>query len=420
MIRRYLKDKILYSLKYFPVVFLTGARQVGKSTLAQEIVSKSWRARYVTLDERAILDAALRDPDGLASSFPPPVIFDEVQRAPDLLRAIKRIVDRDRKPGQFLLTGSANILTLSKVAETLAGRTCVHTLYPFSWPEIKERPKPDILKQLFKAKNAQELLAKLNVTSVMDMRAEIKKEILSGGYPVPALMDSARSRWEWFSAYKQTYLERDIISLKAIENLPDFNRLLTLAALRTGRLLNLSDFSREVGLPFTTLRRYMNMLEVTYQIFLLPPYYAHPAKRLIKMPKIFFNDTGMACYLMGTDDWSLLEKQGQTGALVETWVASELKKLISFEKETYNLSFWRTYTGQEIDFIIEKANKVIALEVKWGFNIGDEVMKNFEYCATALREKFHLGVVIYGGTEVVPLSRKIVALPFPVFFGLYK
>jgi predicted AAA+ superfamily ATPase len=400
------------------VVLLTGARQVGKSTLAQGLIGPSWHALYLTLDDRAVLDAALRDPDGFISGQPTPVVIDEVQRAPDVMRAIKRMVDRQRKPGQYLLTGSANIMTLSSVSETLAGRVALHTLYPFCWPEFLEKPPPKILKDLFEVRTSKELLKRLPKPSESDYSTQIVERMLAGGYPPPALMTSDQARGQWFSSYRQTYLERDLLNIKSIENLPDFNRLLSLVAFRTGRLLNLSDLSREIGLPFTTLRRYMNLLEVTYQIFLLRPYYTHVGKRLIKTPKIYFSDTGMASHLMGADHWSVLERQGNSGTMVETWVASELLKLMSTSGNRLQLYFWRTQGGQEVDFLIEQGGELVGIEVKWGHRIDESDVIHLKRCAEDLKDKLHFSVILYRGTEIVPLSPKIVAIPFPVFFGI--
>ena len=173
MIRRYLQNQVLHSLKHFPVVLLTGARQVGKSTLAQELIGSSWKSTYVTLDDRTFLDAALIDPDGFINSTPTPVVIDEVQKAPDLMRAIKRKVDQDRKPGQYLLTGSANIMTLAIVSESLAGRVALHSLYPFCWPEFLERPVPNILDTIFEIKTSKDLIKRLPKRTVKDQRKEL-------------------------------------------------------------------------------------------------------------------------------------------------------------------------------------------------------------------------------------------------------
>jgi predicted AAA+ superfamily ATPase len=420
MIRRYLQKQIVDSLKHFPVVLLTGARQVGKSTLAQELTGPSWRALYLTLDDRAVLDAALSDPDGFVSGTPTPVVIDEVQKAPDLMRAIKKLVDRHRKPGQYLLTGSANIMTLATVSESLAGRVALNPLYPFCWPERLGKPVPRILNDLFEAETSKELIKRLPRASTKDYRDEIMEGILTGGYPVPALMSSDQARLRWFSSYRQTYLERDLLNIRSIANIPDFNRLLSLVAFRTGGLLNLSDLSRETGLPFTTLRRYMNVLEVTYQVFLLRPYFTNIGKRLVKTPKIYLTDTGMAAYLRGVEDWSVLEHQGQVGAIVETWVALELVKLLPVSDHRLQLHFWRTQAGHEVDFLLERGRKLVAIEVKWGHGIGDSDIANLKRCANDLKERLHFSVILYGGTEIVPFTHKIVAIPFPIFFGIEK
>jgi len=418
MIRRYLQETILQSLNHFPAVLLTGARQVGKSTLAQGLIETSWKANYFTLDDRITLDGALKDPDGFIESLPTPAVIDEVQRAPDLLRSIKRKIDRERRPGQYLLTGSANILRLSTVFETLAGRIALHTLHPFCWPELLEKPIPDILDYLFRGVDSKKLLKTYSKTYPKEYKSKLIERILRGGYPTPALMDSDHVRWQWFSSYRQTYLERDLLNIRSIEHLPDFNRLLSLVALRTARLLNLSDFSRETGLPFTTLRRYMNLLEVTYQIYFIRPYFSHPGKRLIKTPKLYFNDTGMACHLIGANDWKVLENQANVGPMVETWVASELLKLLSLKGDQFKLYFWRTQTGHEVDFLIEWAGRFIAIEVKWGHSIDESEIKNLKRLAEELKDKLLFTVVLYSGKELIPFNPKTVVMPFPTFFGI--
>lgn len=391
---------------------------MGKSTLAQALARSSWHATYFTLDDRTTLDSALRDPDGFVEAIPLPAVIDEVQRAPDLLRAIKISIDRNRTPGQFLLTGSANIMTLSAVSETLAGRIALHTLHPFSWPELLRKPFPGIITDLFSGTFSSKAMKRSSAPVSKEYRSRLIERIMRGGYPTPALMSSDGARQQWFSSYRQTYLERDLLNIRSIENLPDFNRLFALTALRTGRLLNLSDLSRETGLPFTTLRRYMNLLQVTYQIFLIPPYFSSLGKRLVKTPKLHFNDTGMACHLMGVQDWDLLERQGHAGALVETWVASELLKLLAVSNHSFRLSFWRTRTGQEVDLLIERGERVVAVEVKWGHRIDESDMKNLRQLEETLKEKLLFSVILYSGVETVPLNPKTLAMPFPVFFGI--
>jgi predicted AAA+ superfamily ATPase len=417
VVPRFLQEQILFSLRHFPAVLLTGARQVGKSTLASSLIGPSWKARYITLDDRAVLDAVLRDPDGFLAGLDPPLVLDEVQRAPDLLRAVKKTIDRNRVPGQFLLTGSANLMTLAGVAETLAGRVALHTLHPFTWAEIRQRPCPSTLKALFEARDVKTLQKQLPSKPQQNHRASLIENIVRGGFPPAAFAASDEVRTVWFSSYRQTYIEWDILSLKALEHLPDFSRLLSLAAFRTGRLLNLSDFARETGLPFTTLRRYMNILQTTYQVFLIQPYSGHPAKRLVKTPKLFFNDTGLACHLIGSSEWTDLDRMGQTGSLVETWVAAELTKLMSVTDPRFRLFFWRTRTGQEVDFIVERGSRVAAVEVKWSARIDDSAVRTLDRCVREIGDRAALSVILYSGDETVPLSSRMIAIPFAVFFG---
>ncbi len=420
MLKRYLHDEILRTLRRFPAILLTGARQVGKSTLAQQLISPSWNARYVTLDDRANLDAALRDPDGFVDALPAPIILDEVQRAPDVLLSIKRAIDRNRSPGSWLLTGSANIMTLSSVSDSLAGRIALKTLYPFSWPEIEGAPLPSVIPSLFSAASSRELIRSLPSEGKAECRALVEKRILSGGYPPAALMKGGTNRAEWFDSYLRTYVERDLLQIKSIEQIPDFNRLITLASFRTGGLLNMSDLSREIGLPYTTLRRYLNLLEVTYQVHLLPPYHANISKRLVKTPKLYSLDTGLACSIRAADDWPTLERQAGAGALVETWVAAELLKLLPLLDRRLRLYFWRTGNGEEVDFLVERGIDLIGIEVKWGARIVDRDVANLHACAEDLKGRLRMAVILYSGSQVVALSPRIVAMPFDVFFGITR
>lgn len=400
------------------MVLLVGARQVGKSTLVQSISGKRWSGRYLTLDDRTVLDAALTNPDGFIQEVGWPVILDEVQRAPDLLRAIKLVVDRNRQPGMFLLTGSANVLTLSKVSETLAGRVAVHELYPFSWSEIQQKRSPGTIEHLFTAGTVSELIRRLPKTSPPNRIKEIQTIILTGGFPTPLLMNSERARHTWFESYRQTYIERDLRDLAGIEHLPDFNRLMTTLALRTGQMLNLSELSRDVGLPFSTLRRYFHILTQTYQVFLVTPFSKNIGKRLVKTPKVYMYDTGLACHLSATDNWETLVRQNRAGAMLETWVASELRKIFSVGRWSMGLGYWRTRIGQEVDFLIECRGEVVGIEVKLGTGFRAGSLDGLRKCRETIGRQWRFGVLLHGGTETIGLDERTIAVPFGVFFGL--
>ncbi len=230
----------------------------------------------------------------------------------------------------------------------------IHELHPFSWAELRGTDIPSPLDDLFEVQNVRELQERWRERPVPpDQLTEIRRLILRGGYPVPALMEDDQVRGRWFASYRQTYLERDVRDLANLERMPEFNRLLALVALRTGQLLNMADLARDAGLPHSTLRRYLALLEETFQIFLLPPYFAHAGKRLVRTPKVYLTDTGLACHLMAAERWETLEKQGRAGAMAETWVAAELRKLLSVARPFCRVYFWRTHAGQEVDFLLE-------------------------------------------------------------------
>jgi hypothetical protein len=309
-------------------------------------------------------------------------------------------------------------LTLRTVSESLAGRVALHELLPFSWAEVAEGDLPQTLRDLVDAKDAKAFLSRCTRKAPARRRQDIERLVLTGGFPTPALLESPSARREWFAAYRQTYIERDIRDLAAISHLPDFSRLLSLLALRSGQLLNSSDLSRDLGLPFTTLRRYMNLLEVTYQLFLLRPFFASVGKRLVKTPKLYLGDTGMACHLAAADTWSVLERQGRTGALVETWVMGELRKLIAAADPGIALWYWRPHAGREVDFLIERGESLVAVEVKWSQRISEADVAGLHQCAHDLRSRVRLGVLLYPGTDALALDSRTVALPFSIFFGV--
>lgn len=416
MIKRHLEPLLREALGQFPVVLVTGARQVGKSTLAQALCRGAWNATYLTLDDRPTLDAALTDPDGFIAANPGPAAIDEIQRAPDLLRAIKLQVDQHRAPGRFLITGSANILTLKTVSETLAGRIALHQLHPFSAAELQRLPSaPTILPRLFQSKDPAATLRGLRHSRPRS-RHDLLARILQGGYPDPALATQPSARRRWFEAYRTTYIERDIVQVTAIERLPEFGRLMLLVAARSGQVLNFADLGRDAGLPYVTLRRYMQVLEQTYQVNLVRPFFTNVSKRLSKAPKLYWSDTGMAAHLLDLHDTAVLEHAPRLGALVETWVAQELQKLISLAPVPMRLYGWRVQGGQEVDFLIEHGQRFVALEVKWGRSIDRAVLKTFQALRAQWGERLVAGIVLYGGDEVIALAPKVVAMPLGTFF----
>ena len=417
MLARDLESRLIEALGHFPVTLLVGARQVGKSTLVQHLCRGVWPARYLSLDDRAVLDAALDSPDGLVRDLVGATALDEVQRAPDLLRAVKREVDLDKRPGRFLLTGSANVSTLAAVSETLAGRVAVLELHPFSFLERHGRGgSRSLVDWLFSVQDTASLVSGAPAGENANDE-DLKGFILSGGFPDPSLMDSASVRARWFDSFRQTYIERDVRDLAGLEHLPDFSRLMVTLSHRTATMLNFSELSREVGLPVTTLRRYFGILGQTYQVFTLPPFSANLRKRLVKTPKLYCADTGLLCHLTGLDDWGAVEKQSREGPLLETFVAAELRKALSVCSRPTLLSFWRTQAGQEVDFLLERAGRVVGIEVKWGTSIGSRDLAGLNELRRTLGDTFAFGLVLYRGRETITVADGIVAMPFQRFLS---
>jgi predicted AAA+ superfamily ATPase len=334
-----------------PAVVVTGARQTGKSTLAESLTPGT--RRYRTLDDLDARDAARHDP-GVLVGGPEPVTLDEVQREPDLLLAIKRAIDRNRKPGQFLLTGSANLLLMKGVSESLAGRASYLTLWPMTRREQLGLGRCGVWEELVATPDAhwRDLLE-----SDRSGKEEWPLFAARGGFPTPALqLGSAGDRSIWFESYVQTYLERDLQDLSAISALPDFRRLMRAAAHRTGQILNQSELARDLAMPQPTVHRYLNLLEVSYLAVRLPAYAVNRTKRLVKAPRLYWGDVGLALHLVGLSKPS--------GAHLENLVLLDLLTWRDARPTRPELGYWRTLTGEEVDLVIEVDGRVLPVEIK--------------------------------------------------------
>ncbi|RMI19774.1 MAG: ATP-binding protein, partial [Calditrichaeota bacterium] len=316
-IPRNITPEILDALSTSPVVLLNGARQTGKSTLAQHL-GRQRGFRYVSLDDLTVLEGISHDPSGYLMSLPLPVIIDEVQREPRLFRVIKMLVDRRRQPGQFFLTGSANVLMLPRMAEFLAGRMEILTLWPFSCDELMGRKSvfiDQVFSEHFPYFHEEDLLL-----------PDLVRKLIQGGYPEILKLSSSRRRNAWFDAYITTILQRDVRDLARIEGLHELPRLLSLIAANAGAMLNLSDLSRRTGLVTMTLKRYLTLLEATFLVQRIPAWSGNIGKRLIKAPRIYLNDTGLLCYLLGCDEERLFKEPQMRGQVLENYVVQELHK----------------------------------------------------------------------------------------------
>lgn len=303
MYRRFILNNILEALTDTPVIFLRGARQTGKSTLVQMIADGPYPANYVTLDTAGILSAAGTDPSGFIAGIEKPVVIDEAQRIPDLLLSIKEDVDRHRDPGRYILTGSADILTVPKVADVLVGRLELITLWPLSVAEIYGNEK-----NLVDACFELDFIRKLDT----DPKFDLHEHMLAGGYPEPLKRSSPRRRTAWFDAYVSIILDRDIRGLSHIQDLTAVPRLLKLLASRVATLHNQSEISRSSGIPNSTLTRYLTLLKTTFLVQELPAWSTNLGKRLVKSPKLMMVDTGLACSLLGIDKMGVRQGGGKS------------------------------------------------------------------------------------------------------------
>ena len=339
-------------LRVMPAVVVTGARQTGKSTLAHDLTPGN--RLYFSLDDLDVLDLARRDPDALLEGDQA-VTLDEVQREPDLLHAVKRAIDRVRRPGRYLLTGSANLLLMRRVSESLAGRASYLTLRPMTRREQTGSGQCGIWDQLLSAPETDwpDIVREQAGGSHEDWKALARR----GGFPTPALeLDRDVDREVWFDGYVRTYLERDLQALSSISALPDFRRLMRVACLRMGQLVNQTDLGRDVALPQSTVHRYLNLLETSYLLVRLPAYAVNRTKRLIKSPKLYWGDTGVALHLT--------QETEPRGAHLENLVLQDLMAWRDSRIERAELFYWRTSVGEEVDFVVETGNNLLPIEVK--------------------------------------------------------
>lgn len=354
---RTITKQLHQTAKTFAAIVLTGPRQSGKTTLlCREFGSTH---QYINLENPDIQSRATDDPIGFLESIRRPTILDEIQYAPILLPYIKEKIDHDRTPGQWILTGSQNFSLMKGVTESLAGRTAIITLLPLS---LSERQGKGEISQ-----DIHTLLSKPQSTLSHQIN-HASKYIFTGGYPEP-LANKLLSYRTWASSYIKTYLERDVRDLKNIGNLLQFQTFLKSCAIRTGQILDLSALARDIGVSFTTAKTWLSILVASYQVILLPPYFQNLGKRLVKRPKLYFTDTGLAANLMGINDLEALNASPQYGALFETMVVSDFFKRTYHHLYDPQIYYLRTRDGLEVDLVIEDNQKLYLIEIKSGSTI---------------------------------------------------
>lgn len=403
MFKRKIKQRLLEALSDSPVVLLNGARQTGKSTLALSLLPD---IQYLTLDDPAVLTAAKADPFGFISAFDAPVCLDEVQRAPELFLAIKAEVDKNRQPGRFLLTGSANVLMLPQIADSLAGRMEVIELWPLAQSEINHHDD-SLIDQLFSAEF--ELTYTFN-------RENFIQNLCKGGYPDAYKRLNERRREAWFDNYLTTILQRDVKDLAQIEGLTELPKLVELLAIRSGGLLNFAELSRSAGIAQTTLKRYMTLLETLFLIRQVPAWASNLGKRLQKSPKLFLSDYGLMAHLQGLNETQMSKELGLPGSLVEAFVHAELAKHQSWSDTYSKLMHYRTSTGVEVDFVLENRRKeLIGIEVKAATTVSQKDLNGLRHLRDTTPEQFKKGILVYTGETLINFDHQLVALPIGFF-----
>ena len=409
MIKRFLSPSVVEALRDTPVVLLVGARQTGKSTLVRSLLGSRHTRRYLTLDDQGVLDAARSDPAGFLAGLDGPATLDEIQKAPELFPAIKAVVDRERVPGRYLLTGSADVLLLPRLSESLAGRMEVQTLWPLSQGELKGQ-RETFLDGAFESRLSPALSRKGTPTDWME-------KVCLGGFPEVAIRASAARRRAWFQSYVTTVLSRDARDLANIESLASLPRLLALLASRAASLLNYADLSRGLGMPQSTLKRYMGLLQALFLYHPLPAWSNNLGQRLIRSPKVILSDTGLLAFLSGAGQDRFRQEPAFAGHLLENFVAMELVKQASWSETPVRFFHFRTLAGIEVDLVLEdQAGRVLGLEVKASATPSSADFRGLKALAECAGDKFVRGILLYTGREVVPFAKNLTAVPLPAIW----
>ena len=380
MIPRRLENVLRKAAKEYPAVTLTGPRQSGKTTLVRQVFAAH---EYVSLEAPDVRQFALEDPRGFLNQFKGGVILDEVQRTPDLLSYVQGIVDEHPAPGHFVLTGSQNFLLLQRVTQSLAGRTCVLHLLPFSFPERSGRKG-----------------LPLESIGVTVPRRSAPKETLfdvlfTGSYP--RIHDKGLEPQTWLRNYYQTYIERDVRSILNVGDLETFGRFVRLCAGRAGQLINLSSLAADCGVSHVTAKRWLSVLEASFLVYQLRPHHRNFNKRLMKSPKLYFLDTGLLCYLLRIRSPEELRTHAARGPIFESFVVSEALKAYHNRGREPDIYFWRDSVGHEIDLLLEEGADLIPVEVKSGETIASDFFNGPRFWRTLPGQEEAPSALVYGG-----------------------
>lgn len=399
---RFLAARLRESLADTPVVLIHGPRQSGKTTLAQAVGERRGY-RYLSFDSQALLRTAQDDPVGFVDALPDRAVLDEVQRVPQLFTAIKRAVDRRRTPGRFMLTGSANVLLLPTLADSLTGRMGILRLHPLAQCELSGK-KPRFLDDLFGDGFRTRITDRLG--------AALPEQIVAGGYPAALALRNAARRAAWYRDYVETQVQRDVRDFSRIRSLDALPRLLTLAATQTSRLVNVSELAGSFQLTRQTIHDYVTLLERVFLLERLQPWHSNRLARLVKTPKLHLGDTGVACSLLGLDAAALGANRPLLGQLLETFVFQELRRQASWQDQAFSFYHFRDKDGAEVDIVIERGAAAIAgIEVKAAATVTPADLRGLRKLRDAAEAHFAAGVVLYDGETSTRFGDRLFAVP---------
>jgi len=412
MFQRNIEERVREAIEHSRVVLINGPRQAGKTTLVRELMDFGKEANYVTFDDISALSYAQQDPPGFVEQFQGVTIIDEVQRAPEIFLPIKMAVDRNKKPGAFVLTGSANVLALPKLSDSLAGRLQILTLWPLSQGEI-EGVKENFIDWVF----GEEVQLP---RSCKGERAEVLRRAIRGGYPTVIKRKTERLRQLWLESYVTTLIHRDVREIGNVRDLKDFPVLLQALAIRSGTLLNLSDISRTVGIPHETLRRYLALLETLWLVVELPAWSSNLGRRLVRTPKITLSDTGLLAGLLNLEERRLQREPLYLGQLLESFAVMELRKQLGWSDRRAGMFHFRDTKGAEVDVILESpTGEIVGIEIKATTSPRAEDFSGLRYLQSLVGDRFRRGVLLHTGETTISPSKDLLALPFGALWAKY-
>ena len=400
---RKLSHNLQISIQDSPVLLVRGARQVGKSTLIKHLFQATHQ--YLTFDDPNILASCHHDPLAFLESLTQNVILDEIQRVPHLLPVLKKVVDDFPRPGHFILTGSADILHMKNVSESLVGRMEVYDLWSLTQSEI-ENTNHDFIERAFSSESVHISSHRFETAS------DIGERMSRGGYPEAIRRINAERRAQWFKSYLTTLIQKDIRDLANIEGLVDFPKLISLIAARCGSLFNNSELSRCSGIPQTTLKRYLTLLEHLYLTVPLLPWSENRSKRLVKSPKIYMSDTGLLMHVLGNPHSTSSQHMQTLGHVFENFVVMEIIKQLSWNNSGIRAYHYRTHTGQEVDIILERPDgQLVGIEIKLSQQIQSKDFLGLKTFKEDIGARFQKGIVLYTGTQKLVFGGQLESWP---------